>query len=483
MAWQKALVVSRRSFLKRFGAGALAVGLASSLSPFRVSGQPKTLKIIQWNHFVPAYDKWFDPFAKEWGQKRTPPVEVTVDHIGFADIVPRANAEVAAQKGHDLFMFLAPPSDFEPQTVDMTDVVKKVEAKHGPILDLARRSSFNPVTNKFYGFSDMWVIDPGDYLKSVWTQVGKPNGPSTWQELLEGGIAIKNLKDPQGRQLVKIPIGIGFSQDIDSNMATRAILWSFGASTQDEKSNIVFNSPETLAALEYGVKLYKEAMAPDILTWNAASNNQALNARETSYILNSISAYRTAQDQKLPVADDIFFVPALQGPKAQWASEHVMSVYVIWKFAEQPDLAKEFLVHLVDNAREASLQSKLYNTPSFIGAAADPGTPLAQKVESGTKWLDAQFEKDPFGSNPANKLAAIKPSDAVKWSTNIGHPGPAHPAEGELFNTFVLPDMFAKAATGRLSPQDAIKEADKKIKEIYKKWRERGLVGGGGNDR
>jgi multiple sugar transport system substrate-binding protein len=68
-----------------------------------------------------------------------------------------------------------------------------------------------------------------------------------------------------------------------------------------------------------------------VLSWNAASNNQAFNAQETSYILNSISAYRTAQDNKLPVLENYFFVPALKGPTGiQVASEHVMSGYVVW---------------------------------------------------------------------------------------------------------------------------------------------------------
>src|SRR3989442_15648366 len=87
----------------------------------------------------------------------------------------------------------------------------------------------------------------------------------------------------------------------------------------------------SLEALEFGVRLFAAGMNPSVLSWNAASNNQALNARQTGYILNSISAYRTAQDNKLPVADDIFFVPALKGPRGtRWASEHVVGIYGIW---------------------------------------------------------------------------------------------------------------------------------------------------------
>lgn len=464
--------VSRRDFLKRAGAGA-AVAAAPMLFVPRVSAQARRrLSILQWSHFVPSYDVWFDRYAKEWGAAHNPPVEVVVDHVSFADLVPRATAEVAAQEGHDLFMFLSPPAAFEPEVLDMADVVREVERRHGPMVDLAKRSSYNPNTGKWFGFSDNYVPDPGDYLRSVWAAIGMPNGPETWQDLLTAGREIRR-RFPE----IQIPIGIGYSQDIDSNMATRAILWSFGASVQDENENVVLRSDETREALEYGVRLFREAMSPAVLTWNAASNNQALNARQTAYILNSISAYRTAQDNKLPVADDIFFVGALKGPRARWASEHVMGVYVIWKFARSADLAKEFLVDLVDHYRDAVMASKLYNFPSFPGSVADPALPVSQKPAAGQRWLEEVCQNDPFGSNPPNKLAPI--ASALEWSTNVGHPGPANPAIGEIFDTFVIPDMFAKAATGTLSVRDALEEADRRVKDIFNKWRRRGLVGGG----
>src|SRR3989338_11595834 len=97
-------------------------------------------------------------------------------------------------------------------------------------------------------------------------------------------------------------------------MAGRALLWSFGASVQDKNEKVIINSPETIAAIKYMTRLYKNAMSDEIFNWNAASNNQALVAARASYILNSISAYRTAQKTIKKVADDIFFTPALKGP-------------------------------------------------------------------------------------------------------------------------------------------------------------------------
>jgi hypothetical protein len=43
--------------------------------------------------------------------------------------------------------------------------------------------------------------------------------------------------------------------------------------------------------------------------------------------------------------------------------------------------------------------------------------------------------------------------------------------------------MFAKAATGALSPKDALTEASTRAKEIFNKWRKKGMVAGGSKDR
>src|SRR5216117_1488201 len=465
---------TRRQFIQRgtklvaAGAVATAAGPTILVRDAKAAGQ---LKILQWSHFVPAYDKWFDPWAKEWGSKRG--VEVTVDHVGFADVVPRATAEVAAQSGHDIHMFIGLASAFEEHVIDLKDVVGTLEKKYGKQVELAHRSTYNPFTKKQFAISDMWVPDPDNYHKEIWTKIGMPNGPVTYDDLVKAAPEIKKVA-PQ----MQIPIGIGLSQDIDSNMAVRNMLWCHGGSIQDKDSNVVLNSPETLAALEYTKRLYSVGMTQAVLSWNAASNNQAFNAQETSYILNSISAYRTAQDNNLPVLEHYYFVPALKGPKATLASEHVMSGYVVWKFSKNQDVAKEFLVALVDAARESMLASKLYNFPSFYGAAAtESGLASSKKAESGAAWIAKQCNNDPFGSTPPDKLALLAKS--LPWSTNLGYPGFANPAEGEIFDTYVITDMFAKAATGALSPKDAMLEASTRCKQIFEKWRGKKMVSGG----
>jgi multiple sugar transport system substrate-binding protein len=465
--------LTRRAFVKAAGMGTIAAGIAPSIVlPGRSQAAAKELKILVWSHFVPRFDQeWFDNFAKNWGKAND--VNVTVDHIGYAEIPSRMAAEVSAGQGHDLIEWIAPPSQFEPSVHDMGDVVKEAEKRFGKMHPLCKRSSYNPNTKKFYGFCHGWTIDPGNYRKSLWTKAGKPNGPEVWEDLVIYGGKIK--KD-QGIQL-----GIGMSQEIDSNMAARALLWSFDTSIQDAKENVVLNNPKTVEAVNYMVRLFKEAMVPEVFAWTAVSNNQALIAGRAAYILNSISAYRSAQKQVPEIAKDIYFTPALKGPRGtQWSCEHVIYNYVIPKYSKNVDPAKKFLLDLVQNYDQVMYYSELYNSPAFFDAPIPSGDRGYTAVKGAKKLRDlhnAWFEDDPFALPGEDKGKLLVLKDAEKWSTNIGFPGPANPAEGEVFNTFVLPNMMANAARG-MKVEDSVSQAEVLAKAIFAKWRKKGLVGG-----
>ncbi|MGH2686764.1 MAG: hypothetical protein ACRDJP_14965, partial [Actinomycetota bacterium] len=69
-------------------------------------------------------------------------------------------------------------------------------------------------------------------------------------------------------------------------------------------------------------------------------------------------------------------------------------------------------------------------------------------------------------------------ADAEEWSANVGYQGPASTAIGEVFATFIIPNMFASVARGRSSAQEAVADAEAQIQPIFDKWREEGLIGG-----
>ncbi|TNF48368.1 hypothetical protein EP232_02485 [bacterium] len=135
---------------------------------------------------------------------------------------------------------------------------------------------------------------------------------------------------------------------------------------------------------------------------------------------------------------------------------------------------------MVQNYDQSMYYSELYNSPAFFDAPVPSGDRGYARVRRARKLRDlhnAWFDNDPFAlpGEATDKLKGLK--DAEKWSTAVGHPGPASPAVGEVFGTFVVPNMMANTARG-MKPETAIAQAETLIKVIYEKWRRKGLVGG-----
>lgn len=466
--------MSRRTLLQRGSMLGLGAALASRVEAFAAAGgrfpngsatlhqttptvdiSGTELKILQWSHFVPAHDVWFGEFVQEWGDANG--VTVTIDHINTADIPAAFAAEVAAGQGHDLIEHIAPLAQFEESVIDLADVWEEAIARHGDPVENCRLNSYNPTTGKYYSFVHGYAPDPANYRKSLWELIEMPDGPTTYDELLDGGTRIYN---EQGVQM-----GIGMSQEIDSQMAAQAMIWAFGGAIQDENENVTLNTPETVEAVSYMKELFQACMTPEVFSWNAASNNQLLAAGQASYILNSISAYRSAQETQPDVAKDIFFGTPLVGPAGEelaLAHAHAAIGYQIPTYSENQDTAREFILHLVANYEADLLGSQLYNFPAFPSTA--PG-------------LEDALENDPQGSEPADKLLVMK--DAANWTVNLGWPGPANAMAGEAQTTFILSNMMAKTARDEMTAEEAVAEAHQLLEDSAENWRKQGLMGGG----
>ena len=441
--------LSRRQFVKAAGT-ALAAGALPGLAcrpgggKGNVAAAKKTLRILQWSHFVPGYDRWFDEvYTKQWGARNG--TEVIVDHMAATEVNARGAAEAAAKRGHDLFLFISPPAAYEAQVIDHREIVEEVERRHGKMIELARKSTLNPKSGKYFAFSDSYVPDPGNYRIDLWSEVGFPAGPDTWEDLRTGG---RKIKEKFGN-----PVGLGLSQEMDSNMAMRAVLWSFGGAEQDAEGRVVLDSKATVEALKFMRALYKETESQEVFTWDPASNNRAMLAGRASFVQNAISVTRTAEKDNPAMARKIGLVPALKGPVRRIAAEHVMNCYVIWKFAENIEGAKQFLADLVGDFGTVFKESEFYNFPSYPATVPDIAEELAN---------------DP-AADPPGKYKVL--SGVLDWATNVGYPGYATAATDEVFNTFVIPTMFARVARDEITAEAAAAAAQKDVERIFGKWR------------
>jgi multiple sugar transport system substrate-binding protein len=99
--------------------------------------------------------------------------------------------------------------------------------------------------------------------------------------------------------------------------------------------------------------------------------------------------------------------------------------------------------------------SEFYDFPTFENAVPN---------------LQDRIANDPV-SDPPDKLKII--GTALEWATNVGYPGYATAPIDEVFNTFVVNTMMAKAARDEMSPEEAVSAAEKEIKRIFDKWEKR----------
>ena len=436
--------VTRRRFLKQTGLTLAAAGSAPLISaPFAspALADTKSLTIVQWSHFVPAYDKWFDQFAKDWGEKNK--IAVTVDHIPVANVAARAAAEASAGSGHDLFGWNGAGGAhlYRKFLVDVTDLVESVEKKYGKVSTIGRQIGYNQDDKTWSAFPDYYINFPVMYRKSLWDGIG--GKLDTWDDIRVGGAKLKAKGNPVG-------ISLGHSNDPETTW--RGLLWSYGGAVQDETGKkVTLNSKETIEAVKFAAALYKEAMTTDVLSWNDASNNQYIDSGVSSLIINPISAYRTAQQLNKKVADDIFVSLPPKGPVRR-LMDGGPEFYGIWKFSKNQDTAKEFLRYYADHWVDAFKASSGYNMPVFANLVPKPMPILSN---------------DPT-STPNDKLAVLQTSD--EWTAATGYPGPAWPATDEVYNNFIVTDMMAKAATGAMSAEDSVKWAHQQCEAIFEKW-------------
>lgn len=390
------------------------------------------LKMIQWSHFVPAYDTWFDKFAADWGQKNG--VKVTVDHLALAQLPARSAAEAQSKSGHDIFGWFAQggPRLYDELLVDVSDIVKQVGDKYGGWTKPAEALCL--VNGKWKGMPDFLVPFLSSYRKDIFEKAGLPNGPDTWDDLVTGGAKGKAMGNP---------VGTALSNTSDGEMTQRSILWSFGGKmVEEDGKTIAIDSRETRAALDYMKQLYQKAMTNEVLSWDDASNNQYLASGKGCWIYNPISAYRTIETQNANLFKNVYLGLPLKGPAGRIMSPQ-WTIYGVWSFAKNVDAAKAFLVDYKQQWPQNFQASQGYDLP-FEAKLQEPPLPVLSENDK-TKGIQ----------------------DAVKYVQIPGYPGPNTVEANKALDLHIITDLFTRYATGQQTADQTVADAVKALKQIY----------------
>ena len=401
-------------------------------APKQLSGD---LKILQWSHFVPAFDTYLDDWAAKWGTKNG--VKVTIDRIPQADLPARFAAEAAAKSGHDLVAHFANglPALFQPSLVDITDICDRAATKYGGWIPAGE--AIGKVKGKWYGFPDFAVPFLSSWRTDFWKTAGfSGDHLVNWQDLFDFAPKLKAAGNP---------IGTAMSQTSDGEHTWRSLMWSHGAyEFSKDGASVTIDSPETRKVLDLAKGLYgNEENA--VLSWADVDNNTYLQSGKGAWIYNPISAYRTIETQNPDLAKKINVDLPLKGTKDQIASIQ-FTVYGIWNFSKNIDAARQFLIDYSDDWAGQFTASKGYNNPFLKGHQTKPMPVL--------------------GSDP--KLTQLQ--DIANYIQPVGYPGPSSQAAYDALNTHTVTDMFSNYCTAKKSVDDSIAEAKKRLEASLQKF-------------
>src|SRR5690606_32296654 len=109
--------------------------------------------------------------------------------------------------------------------------------------------------------------------------------------------------------------GVTVNRSTDARSLVQNTLFHFGSTLQDESGDVVtFNSPESVAALEWLAETYgSEEFAPmlptGVMAWTDTGNNEAFLAGILALTQNAGTMYAKAVFDQVPFADQIDYLP------------------------------------------------------------------------------------------------------------------------------------------------------------------------------
>jgi multiple sugar transport system substrate-binding protein len=391
-----------------------------------------SLRALRWNRFVESEDVQFDKNIAAF--EAATGVKVKLAKEWLDDIQPKAAVAANIGAGPDVVWGpLAMAHLFPDKLTDMTDVCDYLGEKYGGWYPIARE----------YGMRDgRWICVPlcvgGNYInyriKAV-KDAGFDSFPADTDGFLKLSAELKKNGMPGG-------MALGHASG-DGNAWTHWLVWTFGGKLVDEDNKVAINSPETVAALEYGKELYPHWIL-GTASWLDGHNNKVFLSGDLGYTNNGISIYAKAVREGMSIAGDMDHAYYPVGPVGRPTELQIPFPWFAFSYSKYPNACKAFMTFM--------MEAPQYNAW------------LQESVGYFTQTLKSYANHPVWTEDPKRKVF----QEASDRAVSIAYGGTLGYAAAAALADFIIVDMVAEVMTGQSSPKDAAKRAEKRANRYYR---------------
>lgn len=448
--------LSRRSALKLMGGMASMAALAACVAPTPGEGEAAEpaaempyLLVAHRREYFKEMEDLFAQACLDWGVANNVEVETTtVAAEASEDFVPKLIAQVQAGDPPNLVYHIRLTQALYSQNAlePVSDTVAETSELYGE--PPYGQTSVNIIDGEWYGIPYMMHGGGTFGRRSKFEEAGfDPMALPSYDDRRTAALAISNPgEDFYGW-------GVTVNSGGDATGFIEGVIQNYGGHyTNEDISEVTFNSPETLAAVEwltetYTSDEYASMLPPGLMSWTDSSNNETFLSGTIGYTHNAASVYAKAKADGNPIFEDTVVMGTAVGPTNTLLEAGSGGQFLIPLGAAEQNLSKELAKHMI--TPDIFLPISLVSAGLFLPAYA--GYYEMDEV------LQA-FEADP-------NLATLGKS---AQGSHVGASWPAQPSPviDAIAQQAVLTDMMAQIVAQGVAPADAVAQAHDRIISI-----------------
>ena len=430
------------------------VGTIAPPPPDKFKGQ--TLTMLSRQEYFMGEQQAFDVELQTWSKLTGTSIDNTHINQDQGDFAPRQDAAVKGGSVQDMCYCTGLVSQWQQlgDITDVSDVVAEIQQAYGPVEDYLKSGLF--IDGKWWGIPYYSNVT-ATFLRKDWLDAKgiKVADVKTFENARDVALEIS---DPSKNQF---GWGITWNRSGDGNYLITSTLNSYGGAVySDDGTKVVFNSPETIAAISFLADIYTNAkyrnmLPPGVNGWTDPSNNQAWLAGIIGFTQNAYTLYAQSKADKNPVYDKTAIIPGVISPGAEQVIPNPgYGAFVIFKGAKNPALAKATAKYMVGGTAllDIAKQANGIVMPAY----------------------KQQWNADPFWTQGDSSFPALRTliEGPLPIVSKAGYHFPQSPsgAGNAVSSQYILPDMMGDIVLKGTKVADAVKAASDRMVQIFQQF-------------